>query len=293
MFADRFGTGARGPSSIAARATRISEAMSRCRTASRQAAIASMYRPIAMVVPAAACVVVVIVLAAGIMARVPAKGEMPPGLAMNTTAPGPAVPLATPGAAVNTTPPDPTAGEAAPGPSMAAIASSMDQMVGAEKDLGTGIECIALNIYHEARGEPDMGKLAVGHVVMNRVSDPHFPNVVCDVVRQGGELPRNRCQFSWWCDGRSDEPRNSAAWDVAVEFAERIFAGASVDPTGGALWYHADYVQPYWRRTLRRGPVIGHHVFYHPNGEPENQIAGAADKAQLAPPPRVIVPYAM
>ena len=92
MLADRFGTGARGP-----------EALSRCRTASRQAAIANMYRPIATVVLAAACVAVAIVVAAGIMARVPAKGEMPPGPAMDTTAPGPAVPVATPGAAVNTT----------------------------------------------------------------------------------------------------------------------------------------------------------------------------------------------
>ncbi len=161
------------------------------------------------------------------------------------------------------------------------------------KGLGGDIACIALNIYHEARGEPDMGKLAVGHVVMNRVSDPEFPNVACEVVRQGGEWPRNRCQFSWWCDGRSDRPRNSAAWQEAIDMAKRVYAGRSADPTQGALWYHADYVRPYWQRKLQRGPVIGQHVFYRRSGEAAGKFAEAVDQANLAPAPRVIVPYAM
>ena len=76
-----------------------------------------------------------------------------------------------------------------------------------------------MNIYHEARGEPDAGKEAVGHVVLNRAADPRFPGQICDVVRQGGELPRYRCQFSWWCDGRSDAPRNVAAWQQARQVA--------------------------------------------------------------------------
>ena len=122
--------------------------------------------------------------------------------------------------------------------------------------------CLALNIYHEARGEPDKGKRAVGHVVMNRVTDRRFPTSVCQVVRQGGERRRNRCQFSWWCDGRSDRPRNRAAWNSSVEIAHEIIAGLSSDPTGGALWYHADYVQPYWRTAFKRGPKIGTHIFY-------------------------------
>jgi spore germination cell wall hydrolase CwlJ-like protein len=124
------------------------------------------------------------------------------------------------------------------------------------------IECLALNIYFEARGEPEAGQLAVGHVVMNRVSSKRFPGTVCDVVQQGGVLRRHRCQFSWWCDGRSDKPRNERLWEKSGELALNIYWGRSADPTEGALWYHADYVKPAWRKDFERGPKIGRHIFY-------------------------------
>ncbi len=126
------------------------------------------------------------------------------------------------------------------------------------------IECLALNIYFEARGEPETGQLAVGHVVMNRVSSKRFPSTVCDVIQQGGALRRDRCQFSWWCDGRSDTPRNKRLWEKSAELALKIYWGRSADPTEGALWYHADYVTPYWRTEFERGPKIGRHIFYSP-----------------------------
>lgn len=124
------------------------------------------------------------------------------------------------------------------------------------------IACLALNIYFEARGEPDEGKQAVGHVVMNRVASEHFPGTVCDVVRQGGELRRYRCQFTWWCDGRSDKPRNRRDWEISNEVALSVYWGRSEDPTDGALWYHADYVSPSWRHKFAEGPKIGRHIFY-------------------------------
>ncbi len=68
----------------------------------------------------------------------------------------------------------------------------------------------------EARGEPDEGKIAVGHVVMNRASHPLFPDKVCEVVQQGGEKLRFRCQFTWWCDGHSDQPREWRAWEKST-----------------------------------------------------------------------------
>lgn len=129
------------------------------------------------------------------------------------------------------------------------------------------IECLALTIYFEARGESDLGKLAVGHVVMNRVSDPRFPGNVCDVVRQGGEDVLHRCQFSWWCDGQSDEPRQMKAWRKIQVLARRVFWQYSDDPTDGAMWYHADYVQPDWRTKFAAGPTIGQHIFYREPGE--------------------------
>ncbi len=152
------------------------------------------------------------------------------------------------------------------------------------------IECLALNIYFEARSEPDAGRLAVGHVVMNRVSDDRYPGKVCAVVRQGGERVRNRCQFSWWCDGRSDRPRDEHAWEQSKAVATRIYWGLSEDITEGALWYHAVYVRPAWRKILVPGRTIGRHIFYRDaasvpaaarTGEGTGKMVLPADKASV------------
>ncbi len=144
----------------------------------------------------------------------------------------------------------------------AATAFMTTAAAAAEDYVRKEIECLALTIYFEARGEPRMGRLAVGHVVMNRARDRRYPQWICDVVRQGGQKPRYGCQFTWWCDGRSDWPRDAIAWREAVGLAKQIYAGQTADPTGGALWYHADYVNPGWGVYLARGPRIGHHIFY-------------------------------
>ena len=132
----------------------------------------------------------------------------------------------------------------------------------ADMDVTEELECLALTIYFEARGEPDKGKLAVGHVVMNRASHPFFPEAICDVVKQGGEKLRYRCQFTWWCDGLSDRPKEWQAWRKSMALARRVYWDHSADPTDGALWYHADTVQPSWRTALAPGPKIGRHLFY-------------------------------
>jgi spore germination cell wall hydrolase CwlJ-like protein len=124
------------------------------------------------------------------------------------------------------------------------------------------IHCLALNIYFEARGESEQGQLAVGHVVMNRVASTQYPDAVCSVVRQGGEKRLHRCQFSWWCDGRSDKPTNGKAWTRSLRLAIAVYTGKSPDPTNGALWYHAAYVTPYWRDALTLVRKIGRHHFY-------------------------------
>ena len=67
-------------------------------------------------------------------------------------------------------------------------------------------ECLAKNIYFEARNEPFVGQFAVALVTLNRVHDSAFPNTICDVVYEGihtarGFPKRDRCQFSWDCDG--------------------------------------------------------------------------------------------
>ncbi len=124
------------------------------------------------------------------------------------------------------------------------------------------LRCMALNIYFEARGEPLLGKIAVGHVVLNRVAARKFPGKVCAVIQQGGEVRRNRCQFSWWCDGRSDRPRNASAWRDSLSVAQMINLGKTQDPTGGALWYHADSVRPKWANIFKSQGKIGRHIFY-------------------------------
>lgn len=130
--------------------------------------------------------------------------------------------------------------------------------------ISTAVFCIALNVYFEARNEPLIGKVAVAQVVMNRSKDIRFPSDVCDVVTQGetiGNFPkRHRCQFSWYCDGLSDNPIIGESWDSAVAIAIWVFDIGLVDVTGGALWYHTVEVSPKWATTDFK--IIGSHKFY-------------------------------
>ncbi len=134
-------------------------------------------------------------------------------------------------------------------------------------NLEDSVDCLVLNIYHEARGEPPEGQLAVAKVVMNRVAHPRFPDSVCAVIKQGGEWPRNNCQFSWWCDGRSDAPNDEAALKALRGLARDVVRGRRGDPSDGALWYHAASVAPDWRTAFEAGPTIGDHIFYRPKDD--------------------------
>ena len=134
------------------------------------------------------------------------------------------------------------------------------------------IHCLALTIYFEARGEPETGKLAVAHVVMNRMMDSRFPDTICRVVQQGGEQVRHRCQFTWWCDGLSDRPKNLRMWEKSKSLARTVYWGGNDDPTGGALWYHADYVAPTWAQAFNRTSQIGRHIFYQ-RSKPSPKLA--------------------
>ena len=147
-----------------------------------------------------------------------------------------------------------------------AVTASRHAISLSQIELSDEATCLAQNIYFEARSEPVDGMLAVGHVVLNRVASKRFPNTICQVIRQGGEQRLHRCQFSWWCDGRSDKPVNKVAWNAARVLAWFIYHGHTEDPTDGALWYHADYVSPSWREAFVAGPQIGRHIFYR-NGD--------------------------
>jgi spore germination cell wall hydrolase CwlJ-like protein len=128
-------------------------------------------------------------------------------------------------------------------------------------------ECLAMNIYHEARGEDVEGQIAVAHVTMNRVEHEYFPDTVCDVVYQArynsaGNPIRHQCQFSWYCDGRSDRIRNEDAWQQAREIAFQVMTGEIKDNTDGATFYHTKYVSPHWIDHMEVSTSIGVHIFY-------------------------------
>lgn len=126
---------------------------------------------------------------------------------------------------------------------------------------GEELRCLALTIYWEARSESQKDRAAVAHVALNRVGAQGFPDTVCRVVQQGGERP-GRCQFHWWCDGRSDEPQERRAWNEAVALARKTIEGEVDDPTNGALYFHNARVRPSWAEKHRRTTRIGSHLYY-------------------------------
>ena len=138
------------------------------------------------------------------------------------------------------------------------------------------LKCLSLNVYHEARNQSILGQEAVAWVTLNRVNHTGYPGNICDVVKQakyskwwkekhGKDVPiRNKCHFSWWCDGKSDEPFEQRHWEIAKKVAYYVSSiyGHIDDPTQGAIMYHADYVKPYWRKDYQRLTVIDTHIFY-------------------------------
>ena len=129
-------------------------------------------------------------------------------------------------------------------------------------------ECLAIAIYFEARGEPIAGQLAVASVILNRVTSPKFPNTICGVVKQGPRyktgkrLPiRNMCQFSFYCDGKSDNPVEKDPWDTA-RWVANYMINNNINLTEGSTYYHTTDIQPKWSGVLKRVVTIGNHIFY-------------------------------
>ena len=140
--------------------------------------------------------------------------------------------------------------------------------------LETAFICLALNTYHEAKNQSLVGQIATAQVVMNRVEDNRFPNTICEVVKEGPTRPswedpnkeypiKHRCQFSWYCDGKSDVPKNEKAWRNAQDVAFLVlYDKIKLDVTEGATHYHATYVKPAWAKTKKRTTRIEKHIFY-------------------------------
>ena len=128
--------------------------------------------------------------------------------------------------------------------------------------------CMALNIYYEARGSNLADRAATADVVINRVLDTRYPNTICEVVKQGrqhpsGAMMRNKCQFSWYCDGKHDRPQNEDLWiDAQMLAYQMVHEDKYRGITEGATHYHATYVKPHWASTLQLVGRIGAHIFY-------------------------------
>ena len=121
---------------------------------------------------------------------------------------------------------------------------------------GQEIGCLAMNIYHEGRGESPQGRAAIAAVTMNRVANPDYPDTVCEVVWQ-------RKQFSWTKIAlRHHVIRDAGSWREALVAAQIFFDGAKLWKVGHATHYHAEYVEPYWATTQNLVGKVGSHYFY-------------------------------
>ena len=155
------------------------------------------------------------------------------------------------------------------------VATTSVDKVEVDKFRHSEATCLAKNMYYEARNQGLAGQLAVSLVVMNRVKDSRYPNTVCGVVEQGPTREswkkngtyypiRNRCQFSWFCDGKSDEPKEPTTYKRLLDLALVLVYDdiQIVDFTEGATHYHADYVYPAWRKSKTKTVEIADHIFY-------------------------------
>ncbi len=126
------------------------------------------------------------------------------------------------------------------------------------------LQCLAENIYFEARGEPLDGQYAVAEVTLNRLRSPHFPKTICAVVHDTRWDPARRrfvAHFSW----TQMEPRSDPwgpHWQQAIAVATAVLDDAHMPIVPEALYYHADSVQPYWAQPRRTVARIGSHIFY-------------------------------
>jgi spore germination cell wall hydrolase CwlJ-like protein len=127
-------------------------------------------------------------------------------------------------------------------------------------------KCLANAIYFEARSESLKGQAAVAQVVLNRVRNPAYPSTICGVVYQNDNW-RNRCQFSFACDGRKDRVLSPSHYRTAEQIAMAVTAGKIFIPEiGSSTHYYATYVRPGWARTMEKMKKIGLHIFYRTYG---------------------------
>ena len=134
--------------------------------------------------------------------------------------------------------------------------STLSDVVAAQdvpEDADSELHCLAVGIYYESKGEPLAGQLAVADVIINRSTSGRFANSVCGVLKQRG-------QFSFVRGGVLPTPPNNPAWRKAMAVAQVARNDLWDSPVDNALYFHARYVSPGWKRS--RIGTVGNHVFY-------------------------------
>jgi len=119
------------------------------------------------------------------------------------------------------------------------------------------LDCLAKNIYHEAGVESPEGKFAVAQVTLNRLRDGRWGKSICSVVY-------SPAQFSWTLSPkiRNEKPQGPL-WETSQTVARSVLEqGYRVPQLENAILYHADYVKPYWAKTVVKMQQIGQHIFY-------------------------------
>jgi spore germination cell wall hydrolase CwlJ-like protein len=123
------------------------------------------------------------------------------------------------------------------------------------------VDCLAQNMYFESGWEPEAGQIAVAMVTINRQESGDYPSTICGVVKQ---KIASTCQFSWVCEYKTINNINRDVYMRVRALAVYVYANREhiKDPSRGALFYHADYVNPGWRNMVYL-TKIGRHKFYN------------------------------
>jgi spore germination cell wall hydrolase CwlJ-like protein len=120
-------------------------------------------------------------------------------------------------------------------------------------------DCLAKNIYHEAGVESRAGQFAVAQVTLNRLRTGRWGTSICSVVYSPS-------QFSWTLNHklRQEQPRGPL-WEQSKAVASGVLdKGYRVPQLETAILYHADYVKPYWAKSVKKIQQVGQHIFYKP-----------------------------
>lgn len=137
-----------------------------------------------------------------------------------------------------------------------ALAIVMTQPVFAGCDYNNQLQALALNMYHEARGEGERGMRMVGEVTINRTASSLYPDTICGVVYQ-------KNQFSWVSSKKNKEPKEEESWQLALKIAKELLDdNVNSYPHLATHFVNLDVSRPSWTKKFDKVTTIGDHTFY-------------------------------